>query len=130
MALGERRSRNSPWTLQKYKIKEKATSIKKIQQVLCSFSLNNVGKYLRYGPFQYDIGIVNLHPTKGTHWVCYTSENYFDSNGCVCPKKLSKIIIKRKRNILYAEYKIQALTKKRVFYCASYCFYKIYLINI
>ena len=62
-------------------LKNKATSNKKIQQVLCSIGLNNVGIYLRDRPFESDIGIVNLHPSKRTHWVCYKNENYFDSYG-------------------------------------------------
>ena len=66
------------------KIKNKATSNIKIQQVLGSIRLDNVGIYLRDGPFLSDIGRVNLHPSKRTHWVCYTNENYFDSCGCVC----------------------------------------------
>ena len=107
----------------KYKLKNKATSNIKIQQVLNSIGLNNVGIYLRDGSFSSDIGIVNLHPSKGTHWICYINENYFDSYGCVCPKKLSKVIIKRNGYCLYSEYQIQ----KNDSYCASYCLYIIYL---
>ena len=81
--------------IKKYKLKNEATSNIKIQNILSSLSLNDVGIYLRDGPFSSDIGIVNLHPSKGTHWVCYINENYFDSYGCVSPKKLSKFIIKR-----------------------------------
>ena len=51
--------------------------------------------------------MVNLHPSKGTHWVCYINENDFDSYGCVCPKKPSKFIIKRNGYCLYSEYQIQ-----------------------
>ena len=76
-------------------ILKKATSIIRIQQVLPSFTLNDVGIYLRDGTFSSDKGIVNLHPSKGTHWVCYINEDYFDIYGCVCPKKLSNFIIKR-----------------------------------
>ena len=65
--------------IKKYKLKNKATSNIKIQQVLDSIGLDNVNIYLRDGPFKSDIGIVNLHPFKGTHWVCYINENYFDS---------------------------------------------------
>ena len=79
----------------KHNLRNKATSNIKRQQVLVSMRLNNVGIYLRDGPFSSDIGIVNLHPSKGSHWVCYINENYFDSYGCACPKKLSKFIIKR-----------------------------------
>ena len=56
----------------KNNLKKKATSNIKIQQVLSSLSLMNVvGIYLRDRPFAIDIGIVKLHPSIGTHWVCY-----------------------------------------------------------
>ena len=109
-----------------HKLKNKATSIIKIQQVLSSLSLNNVGIYLRDGPFSSDIGIVNLHPSKGTHWITYMNENYFDSYGCVPPKKLSKFIIKRNGYCTYSEYQIQ----KKDSLCASYCLYIIYSTEI
>ena len=112
--------------IKKYNLKNRATSNKKIQQALSSLSMNGVGIYLRDGPFKSDIGIVNLHPSKGTHWVCYINENYFDSYGCVCPKKLSKFIIKRNGHCLYSEYQIQ----KNDSYCASYCLYIIYLTKV
>ena len=110
----------------KYKLKNKATSKIKIQQVLSSLSLNDVGIYLRDGPFESDIGIVNLQPSIGTHWVCYINENYFDSYGIVCPKKLSKFIIKGNGYCLYSEYQIQ----KNDSFCASYCLYIIYLTKV
>ena len=112
--------------IKKHNLKNKATSNIKIEKVLVSMRLNNVGIYLRDGPFEFDIGIVNLHPFKGTHWVCYTNENYFDSYGIVCPKKLSKFIIKRNGYCLNSEYQIQ----KNDSYCASYCFYIIYLTKV
>ena len=85
--------------------------------------LSDVGIYLRDGPFSTDFGIVNLHPSKGTHWVSYLNENYFDSYGCVPPKKLSKFIIKRIWYCFYSEYQIQENDS----FCASYCLYIIYL---
>ena len=112
--------------VKEYNLKNKATSNIKIKQVLSSLSLNNVGNYLRDGPFESDIGIVNLHPSKGTHWVCFINENYFDSYGCVCPKKLSKIIIKRNGYCFYYEYQIQ----KNDSFCASYCLYIIFLTKV
>ena len=112
--------------IKKYNLRNKATSNIKIQQVLDSIGLDNVNIYLRDGPFKSDIGIVNLHPFKGTHWVCYINENYFDSYGIVCPKKLSKSIIKRNGYCLYSEYQIQ----KNDSYCASYCLYIIYLTKV
>ena len=116
--------------IKKFNLKNKATSNIKIQQVLSSLSLNDVGIYLRDGPFESDIGVVNLHPSKRTHWVCYINGSYFDSYGCVCPKKLSKFIIKRNGYCLYSEYKIQGLTSKQDSYCASYCLYIIYLTKV
>ena len=112
--------------IKKHNLKNKATSNIKIQNILSSLSLNDVGIYLRDGPFSSDIGIVNLHPSKGTHWVTYINENYFDSYGCVSPKKLSKFIIKRNGYCLYSEYQIQ----KNDSLCASYCLYIIYLTKI
>ena len=81
--------------IKKYNLKNKATSNLEIQLVLSSLSLDDVGIYLRDGPFISDIGIVNLHPSKGMHWVSYLNENYFDPYGCAPPEKPSKFIIKR-----------------------------------
>ena len=112
--------------VRKYDLKNKATSNIKIQQVLSSLSLNDIGIYLRDGPFESDIGIVNLHPSRGTHWVCYINENYFDSYGCIPPKKLSKFIMKQNGYCLCSEYQIQ----KNDSFCASYCVYIIYLTKV
>ena len=111
----------------KHKLKNKATSSIKIYEVLKNIGLDKkVGVYLRDGPFSSDTGIVNLHPSKGTHWVCYINKNYFDSYGVVCPRKLSKFIIKRNGCCLYSEYQIQ----KHDNFCASYCLYIIHLTKV
>ena len=112
--------------VKKFDLKNKATSNKKIQQIFSCLGLSDVGIYLRVGLFSTDVGIVNLHPLKGTHWVCYINENYFDSYGCVCPKNVSKFIIKRNGYCLYSEYQIQ----KNDSYCASYCLNIIYLTKV
>ena len=112
--------------IKKHNLKNKPTSNIKIHQVLSSLSLNDVGIYLRDGPFESDIGIVNLHPSRGTHWVCYINENYCVSYGCAPPRKLSKFIIKRNGFCLYSEYQIQ----KNDSFCASYCSYIIYLTKV
>ena len=44
--------------------KIKAKSNIKIQQVLSSLFLNDLGIYLRDGPFHSEIKIVKLHPSK------------------------------------------------------------------
>ena len=83
--------------------------------------LNNVGIYLRKSFFSSDVGSVNLHSSEATPWVCYINENNFDSYRSVCPKKLSRFIIKRNGRCLYSELKTQGLTNKRDSYCAEYC---------
>ena len=79
-----------------FELKTKATSNTKRYQFLSSLELDNVGIYLQDGPSSTDIGIVNLNPSKRTHWVAYISDKYFDSYGCAPPQKLSKFIIKQK----------------------------------
>ena len=56
--------------VRKHDLKNKATSNIKLQQVLSSIGLDNVGIYLRDGPFSKEIGVVNLHPSRASHWVC------------------------------------------------------------
>ena len=110
----------------RYNLKNKATSNLEIQRFLSSLSLDDVGIHLRDGPLISDIGIVNLIPSKGTHWVSCLNENYYDSYGCAAPKKLSKFFIKRNGYSLYCEFQRQ----KNDSFCASFCFYKIYLTKI
>ena len=54
--------------------------------------LSDIVIYLGGGAFSSDVGIVNLHPTEGTHWVVYSNQNYFDSFGFSPPQKLSRLI--------------------------------------
>ena len=82
-------------SVDKHKLKHKATSNMKIQQVFSSLSLNDVGINLRNGSFELDIGTDSLPPFDGTHWVLFVKENNFDSYGCSPPQKLSKFNIKR-----------------------------------
>ena len=115
----------------KHKLKNKATINVKIYEVLKQIGLDSkVGIYLRDGSFSSDKGIVILHKSKGTHWVCYINENYFDSYCCAPPRKLSRFIIKQYGLCFYSEYKIQGLTNKLDSFCASYCLYKLYLTKV
>ena len=92
--------------------------------------LSDVGIDLRAGPFSTDNGIVDLHPSKRTHWVVYKNETFFDSYGCSPPQKLSKFIVEHNGHCLYSEYKIQVVASIRNSYCASYCLYTIYCTKI
>ena len=80
--------------IHKYNLKNKSTSNIKIENILSSLCVKDIGIYLRDGPLESDI-VVNLHPSKGTHWVLYISQNYFDSYGCSPPQKPSRFIVKR-----------------------------------
>ena len=91
----------------KYDLKNKGTSNIKNHQVLSSLPSNDVGIYLRNGPFESDIGVVYLHPSKETHWVCYINENFLIHMVVFVLKKLSKIIIKQNGYCSYSEYQIQ-----------------------
>ena len=93
-------------------------------------SLNDERNYLRDGPFESNIRIVKLHPTKGSHWIAYKNEKYFASNGCARPQHLSKFVTKRNGHCLYSEYKNQGQTSKRDSYFASYCLYTLYLAKV
>ena len=105
--------------IQKYTLKSRDTSNIKLYQILCPIGLNIDSICLREGPFDSDIGIVILHPTKETHWIVDINENYFDSNGCSPLSKLSKFIMKRngllfnfwKQNTRFNEYLILSLCK-------------------
>ena len=71
----------------KYKLKNRGTSTLKIYEVMKNIGLDSkVGFYLRDGDFSTFYGIVNLHPSKGTDWVGYIKDCYFDSYGCQPPK--------------------------------------------
>ena len=48
-------------------------------------------------------GIVNLHSTKGTHWVMFSDKFYFDSYGC--PPTTN--ILNNINNGIYSENQIQ-----------------------
>ena len=100
-------------SIHKYGLKNNAASKVNFNKYFLFSFLNKIGIYLRDGCSRNDTGIVNLYPPKGTHWLIYKNENYFDSYGCSPPQKLSKFIIKRSRHCLYCEYKVQVLTNRR-----------------
>ena len=105
----------------KYRLKNEATSNVEIKEILKLMN-TSCGIYMRDDKFITTSGIVNLHPTKGTHWVMFVNEFYFDSYGCPPPLNILNHIKKG----IYSEYQIQ----KDDSYCAAYCLYVLYLTNI
>ena len=78
--------------VQKHNLKNKATSNLKLYEVLKKIGLDSkVGIYLRDGDFSTNYGVVNLHPSRETHWVMYIKDFYFDSYGCPPPKNFLNI---------------------------------------
>ena len=105
----------------KYGLKNEATSNVEIKEILKLMN-TSCGIYMRDDKFIFTSGIVNLHPTKGTHWVMFTNQNYFDSYGCPPPLNITKQI----NNGIYSEYQIQKDDSS----CAAYCLYVLYVTNI
>ena len=66
-------------------------------------NITECGIYMRDDKFNTTSGIVNLHPSVGTHWVMFTNQNYFDSYGCPPPTNILNHI----KNGIYSEYQIQ-----------------------
>ena len=111
----------------KYNLKNKATSNIKIYEVLKRIGLDSkVGIYLRDENFSTKYGILNLHPSNGTHWAGYIRDCYFDSYGCPPPKKFLIYMKNKHRKCISSEYQIQ----KNDSLCASYCLYLIYLTKL
>ena len=102
-------------------IKNEATSNVKITEVLDKLTIP-ARVYMRDEKFTTPSGIVNLHPTKGSHWVMFVTEFYFDSYGCPPPLNLMSLL----NNGFYSEYQIQTDDS----YCAAYCLYVLHLTNI
>ena len=77
--------------------------------------------YVRDDIVSANFGIINLHPSRGTHWVCYIGNYCFDSYGCAPPKIILNYIKSRYGNCVYSEYQIQ---KNNL--CGSYCSYILF----
>ena len=97
----------------KYKLKNKATSNIKKYEVLKKIRRDSkMGIHSRDGDFSTNYGKLNLHPSKGTHWVYYIKDCYYDSYGLSPPKKFLNYIKIKHGKCIYSEYQTQ---KKIVF---------------
>ena len=84
----------------KHNLKNKATSFIKKYEVLKKLGLDSkVGIYLRDGDFLTSFGRVSLHPSRGTHWVMYNKDCYYDSYGCSPPKKLPNYLKNKEKSV-------------------------------
>ena len=88
---------------------------------------SKVGIQLRGGSFSTNDGIFNRHPIKGTHWLCFIKDCYFDSYGfSPLEKKFHKTYKNKHGKGIYSEYQIQKIDS----FFASYAFYMIYLTKV
>ena len=90
-------------------------------------NLIDVGTNLTNAPFATDFGIVILQANKGTQWVAFIVQSYFDSYGVHASDKLTKFDKKCNGHCQNSDYKIQSFRQKRDSYFAAHCLYKIYL---
>ena len=81
---------------------------------------------MRDDKFTTPSGIVNSHPSVGTHLVMYTNKTYFDSYGCPPPLNIMSFL----NNGFYSEYQNQEILQKNDSYCAAKCLYMLYLTNM
>ena len=68
-------------------IKNNAASNIKLQQLINNLRLGT-GNKLKYDKFASHSAQDNLDPRIGTHWVCSTENQIFDSYGCAPPESI------------------------------------------
>ena len=84
--------------------------------MLSSLSPMDVGIYLKDGPFESNLAIVNLHASRETHWLAYVNQSYFVSGGCFAPQNLFKGNTKRIGKYFFSEYKYRVWQVKKVLF--------------
>ena len=75
---------------------------------------------MRDDNFTTDSGIVNIHPSKETHWVMYTNQTYFDSY--VCPPQQTY-------SITLTKVSIQNINFRRMIAIAQLIVYMFYILH-
>ena len=92
--------------VERYEINNEATSNIKMKDIRDILKLNSTGIYMRDDKFTTTAGKVNLHPTKETHWVLFSNQNYFDSDGCPPPTNIKRFLLHNRKKGIYSEYQI------------------------
>ena len=104
----------------KYNLKIRATSNLKGYEVFKKIGLDKILRfYLSDSIFSTNFGKFNLHPNRGTPWVCYIKDCYFDIYGFTPPKKFLKSLKNTYGKCISSEYQIQ----KNGSLCGSLCLY-------
>ena len=112
--------------LDRYELKDKATSNVKLNKNILDIFMNEMnihdpcGVYMRDAALATNSGIVKIHLTKGSHWVMFVDEFYFDSYGCPpSVKVMNHLNMSQVNRSIYSE----SLLQKNDSYCAAYCLY-------
>ena len=108
-----------------FKLRNEATSNIKLNNILKQLNLD-CPITMRDDPIFSHSGIINLHPFRGTHWVCFFNEYYFDSYACPPPQNILNYIKSKFGKCIYSTYQIQ----KHDSLCGAYCLYILYLSHI
>ena len=65
---------------------------------------------MRASKYTRKVGAVILHPSKGTHWITYINEHYFDSYGCCPSLRISQFIKKNFESVFFLKIKSKEKT--------------------
>ena len=99
-----------------FNLKSIATS-----NIKLNLALNNLGldtkRYMRDDAYATNSANVNLHPKRGTDWVCFLDKFYFDSYACAQHKKLPNYTEGKHGKCISSEYQMQ----KMINFCGSLC---------
>ena len=101
-------------SLQKYILKSHATSNLEIQQIFTKLSSRDIRIFSGDISVSTNLGIVNLHPTKGTHWVASINEVIL----IVVPVELQTnylVLLKNEMGIVYNPNTKKKVRQKRFF---------------
>ena len=96
--------------------KHEALSNTKLKEVLNKVVINTK-IYMGDSQFTTRGGILNLHPTRGTHWVFFINEKKIEAHGCQPPTFSSKYILQRNGKCVLSEFKIQEKDSLGAAYC-------------
>ena len=104
----------------KNSLKNKATSNIKTYEVLKKIGLDpKMGIFLRDGTFLTNYGIVNLHPSKESHLVCFNKVCYFDPYACPPLENFPNFTKSKHGKCIFSESHI----RRNDSFCGSYVLY-------
>ena len=118
--------------MKNHNLKNEATSGKKLLEIANKLGLKDFNIYIRTEALTSNQGIINLTDNykKGTHFVAFKDNFYFDSFCTQPPSIIANQLAERSPNN-YCECYISNNTIQKIdeYNCGSYCLYFLYLMN-